>query len=571
MDEETFNFNWHSFQTHILDTFQQQFKERSFSDVTLVTDDQGQFQAHRFVLSSCSPILKDLLLTNFHPHPLICLYGVKKRELECILQFMYLGETKIDHDRIDDFLNVVKNLKIKQLFRENMSHNDKYDMIVQSKEIKKGQDINNHEVESDDDIFRIKEETSINCSAGTEQDLVSEGQVVEDCKSQLLTSGSNALTASVTCTEQQITENKLAVKEEDENIEVSRNQNLDKTNEIQQGSTSCNNCEYETRSRDKLQKHQQALHEGIKYSCELCDFQSGWQHSIGGHIQSQHSDKNQARRKYSTKKFKCGLCDYIATKLIKIQRHMQKIHEENTVKFVCDVPECNYRSMKTEGIVFHQRKKHKLENNVFVTSVNSSKATTEANKCDDCEYVFKTKEGFLFHSRKNHKDLRYYSCDQCEYKALNRSHFRRHYATHNSLNIKCDQCLYTASSYQNLEKHQEAQHQGQVYTCDKCDFEAAHSSSIYRHKQIKHDGIRHQCDQCEYQSTAISDLKIHHRSKHEGIKFSCDKCEYKATFKKTLQSHKKAIHEGIQLFCDKCEYTAKFKVTLQKHKKDKHT
>ena len=101
MDKETFNLNWHSFQTHILDTFRQQFKERSFSDVTLVTDDHGQFQAHRFVLSSCSPILKDLLLTNPHPHPLICLYGVKKRELECILQFMYLGETKIDHDRID--------------------------------------------------------------------------------------------------------------------------------------------------------------------------------------------------------------------------------------------------------------------------------------------------------------------------------------------------------------------------------------------------------------------------------------------------------------------------------------
>ena len=115
MEKETFDLNWTSFQTHILDTFQQQFKESSFSDVTLVTEDNTQFQAHRFVLSSCRPIIKDLILLNPHPHPLIFLYGVKKMELECILQFMYLGETKIDPARIDEFLNVVMKLNLHYL------------------------------------------------------------------------------------------------------------------------------------------------------------------------------------------------------------------------------------------------------------------------------------------------------------------------------------------------------------------------------------------------------------------------------------------------------------------------
>ena len=610
MEKEKFDLTWNSFKTHILDTYQQQFKESSFSDVTLVTEDNTQFQAHRFVLSSCSPILKDLLLSNPHPHPLIFLYGVKKTELECILQFMYLGETKIDYDRIDEFLDVVRNFKIKQLFQEQFSSDDEFDKSenrdkiseVELEDVMPRQERVIYKARSDSNISSIKKETTMN--------FVRETQV-----------------SSVKCIEQQITASELVVKEEEENIETSLN--LDETpstsNEIEQGSVSkaktietpsmnlpnddniernelkgnlwsyktsakddpvknkenqsegmlyfCDNCEYEATSRDKLQKHQQAIHKVVAYPCKLCDFQSGWQNILQSHVESKHAYMNQLTRKFirrSIKKYKCGQCEYNAHKLTILLRHMQQMHEENNVKFVCDFHDCDYQSKTPEAITFHQRKKHQFENNVFITSDSSLKSSTDANKCDDCKSAFKTKEGFLFHSRKFHKN-QFYSCDQCDYKSLSKRLFKGHYINHSSLNIKCDQCLFTTSSHQNLEKHQEGQHQGRTYTCDKCDYWATHSSSVFKHKQRKHDGIRHQCDQCEYQATTMSDLKIHQRSKHEGIKFSCDQCEYTATFKRTLQSHKKAIHEGIQFFCDKCKYTAKFKWTLQKHKKDKHT
>ena len=57
------------------------FTEHCFSDVTLVSDDQRPFQAHKYVLSAFSPVLKDILLNNPHPHPLIYLRGgvIKKR------------------------------------------------------------------------------------------------------------------------------------------------------------------------------------------------------------------------------------------------------------------------------------------------------------------------------------------------------------------------------------------------------------------------------------------------------------------------------------------------------------
>ena len=143
LDEQTIrDFTRKSFGVNLNYNLKDLFNQNRFSDVTLVSDDQVPFYAHKFVLSACSPVLKDLLIANPHPSPLIYMRGVNNVELKTVLQFMYLGETRIDHDRIDDFLNVVKNLEIKQLFQENMSHNDKYDnlenkgktTVVQSKE-----------------------------------------------------------------------------------------------------------------------------------------------------------------------------------------------------------------------------------------------------------------------------------------------------------------------------------------------------------------------------------------------------------------------------------------------------
>ena len=62
--------------------------ENILSDLTLVSDDQIQLQAHKFVLSACSPVLKNLLLDNPHSHPLIYLRGVKQEEFQSILHFI---------------------------------------------------------------------------------------------------------------------------------------------------------------------------------------------------------------------------------------------------------------------------------------------------------------------------------------------------------------------------------------------------------------------------------------------------------------------------------------------------
>ena len=62
---------WKDFNYNVKTRVSNVIKERSFCDVTLVRDDHKPFLAHRYILSSFSPALKNVLYNNPHSHPLI--------------------------------------------------------------------------------------------------------------------------------------------------------------------------------------------------------------------------------------------------------------------------------------------------------------------------------------------------------------------------------------------------------------------------------------------------------------------------------------------------------------------
>merc|ERR1712208_226595 len=86
-----------------------------YTDVTLVSDDQTQFKAHKIVLSACSPVFKKIIDSNPSQHPLIYLRGVQSYEVESILQFMYLGEGRFYHERMGEFIKVAQDLEVKEI------------------------------------------------------------------------------------------------------------------------------------------------------------------------------------------------------------------------------------------------------------------------------------------------------------------------------------------------------------------------------------------------------------------------------------------------------------------------
>merc|ERR1719318_693537 len=127
MDQNLISLKSKFFHTNISSRLSDFYTETSYTDVTLVSDDQIQFQAHKFVLSACSPILKNLLLNNPHSRPLIYLRSIKHQELESILQFIYLGEARFYEDNMDRFMEAAKDLQIKQLAECFMAEGNSFD------------------------------------------------------------------------------------------------------------------------------------------------------------------------------------------------------------------------------------------------------------------------------------------------------------------------------------------------------------------------------------------------------------------------------------------------------------
>ena len=114
MDTEKFCLKWNEFETNLSVAFRELREEKDFFDVTLACDD-SQIEAHKVIVSACSPFFRNVLRRNPHPHPLIFLKGVKFKELLSVINFMYMGEANVAQDELNTFLAVAEELEVKGL------------------------------------------------------------------------------------------------------------------------------------------------------------------------------------------------------------------------------------------------------------------------------------------------------------------------------------------------------------------------------------------------------------------------------------------------------------------------
>jgi len=115
---EKFCLRWNDFESNISGAFRELRDDKDFFDVTLACDDD-QVQAHKVILSACSPFFRTILRRNRHEHPLLYLKGVKYVDLVSVLNFMYHGEVNVAQEELNSFLAVAEDLKIKGLTQNN--------------------------------------------------------------------------------------------------------------------------------------------------------------------------------------------------------------------------------------------------------------------------------------------------------------------------------------------------------------------------------------------------------------------------------------------------------------------
>lgn len=111
---EKFCLRWNDFEANVSGAFREIREEKDFFDVTLACDD-NQMEAHKVIISACSPWFRNILRRNPHQHPLLYLKGVKYRELVAVLNFMYQGEVNVAQDDLNSFLSVAEELQVKGL------------------------------------------------------------------------------------------------------------------------------------------------------------------------------------------------------------------------------------------------------------------------------------------------------------------------------------------------------------------------------------------------------------------------------------------------------------------------
>ena len=124
MHQEKYSLTWQTYSDHLKSMMKELIMNDHFSDVTLVTEDKKHIKANINILSTCSPVFKDVLRKKDNSNQIMELKGVQHSEMEPIIQFIYLGEATFSKEKISEILAVAKSLKIKELCSAATELND---------------------------------------------------------------------------------------------------------------------------------------------------------------------------------------------------------------------------------------------------------------------------------------------------------------------------------------------------------------------------------------------------------------------------------------------------------------
>lgn len=111
---EKFCLKWNEFERNISYALREFKEDKDFYDVVLACEDK-QIEAHKIIISACSPLFKSILKRHPHNSPLLYLKGVRYQDMLGLLDFMYYGEVNVAQAEINTFLAAAEELQIKGL------------------------------------------------------------------------------------------------------------------------------------------------------------------------------------------------------------------------------------------------------------------------------------------------------------------------------------------------------------------------------------------------------------------------------------------------------------------------
>ncbi|XP_047520942.1 protein bric-a-brac 2-like isoform X1 [Pieris napi] len=135
--EQQFSLSWNNFHGNLSKGFAGLLGNGEFVDVTIAVDGH-LLQAHKVILSICSPYFKKMFQLNPCQHPIVVLRDVTHKAMRDLLQFMYHGEVSVKREDLTSFIGTAEILQIKGL-----TNKETEDVLETDKEPKTNLDTHN--------------------------------------------------------------------------------------------------------------------------------------------------------------------------------------------------------------------------------------------------------------------------------------------------------------------------------------------------------------------------------------------------------------------------------------------
>ncbi|CAK1579429.1 unnamed protein product [Parnassius mnemosyne] len=173
MDQQ-FSLSWNNFHGNLSKGFAGLLGKGEFVDVTIAVEGH-LLQAHKVILSICSPYFKKMFQMNPCQHPIVVLRDVTHKAMKDLLQFMYHGEVSVKREDLTSFIGTAEVLQIKGLTNKETEEEDNNKSKELSKQSLGGQNDSPDAESCTSDIF----DTSINETAENELELLKQRQFIE--------------------------------------------------------------------------------------------------------------------------------------------------------------------------------------------------------------------------------------------------------------------------------------------------------------------------------------------------------------------------------------------------------
>ena len=185
----------------------------------------------------------------------------------------------------------------------------------------------------------------------------------------------------------------------------------------------CEICNKSFKNKDVLKKHMDSTHN--KIAKEMCPICGKIYKNVGNHVRLVHEymDKN------------CPHCKYSCKTFTDLNRHIQRIHTEETVTT------CTHCGKRTKDIKRHLK--------INKCDRPKEERVVALIKCDRCDKTFSSKEHIKRHIKRIHDKILDIHCSQCDYKTYSNFNMRIHVTrVHEGKQLKqnCPYCQQTVIS-----------------------------------------------------------------------------------------------------------------------------